>query len=229
MRILLVAAAFLALLVAAPAGAAPDPKAPVQRHTKADMKLAGAVVLKQSDLAAGWTKVPPQKPPPPCSIEPDESKLVETGMADPTFLGADKFTQIGSQVDIFRTAAQARLDWRLTTLPLLRGCLLENARRTFGKKVAVSVHSAQLLKPPGLGERGLHARLELDLTQKGATAAKPRTVRLVSELVGVGIGRVSVVLHTISLRVPLPSDQVAGIMKVLAARLVRQMSQPGGI
>ncbi len=229
MRIVLVAAAFLALLLAAPAGAAPDPKAPAQRHTKADMKLASAVALKQSDLAAGWTKVPPQKPPPPCSIEPDESKLVETGRADPTFLWKDKFTQIGSQVDIFRTAAQARLDWRLTTLPLLRGCLLENARQTFGKKVAVSIHSAQFLKAPGVGERSLHVRLELDLTQKTPTTAKPRTVRLVSELVGIGIGRVSVVLHTIKIKTPLPAAAVSSLTKALAARLAAKMSQPGGI
>ena len=80
---------------------------------------------------------------------------------------------VGSQVDIFRTAAQARLDWRLTTLPLLRGCLLENARQTFGKKISVRIHSAQLLKAPGYGERSLHVRLVLDLTKK--SGAKPRT------------------------------------------------------
>ena len=227
MRVLLVAAAFLALLLAAPAGAAPDPKAPAQRHTKADMKLAGSLVLKQSDLAAGWTKVPPQKPPPPCSIEPDESKLVETGTADPTFLWTDKFTQIGSQVDIFRTAAQARLDWRLTTLPLLRGCLLENARKTFGKKIAVRVHSARLLKPPGYGERSLHVRLELDLTQK--SGAKPHTIRLVSELVGIGVGRISVVLHTITTGTALPAAAVSSLTKALATRLTAKSSGLGGI
>jgi len=225
--VLVVAATLVALLVAAPAGAAPDPKAPVQKHTKADMKLAGSVALSRSDLAAGWTKVPPQKPPPPCSIEPDESKLVETGTADPTFLWSDNFTQIGSQVDIFRTAAQARRDWKLTTLALLRGCLLENARHAFGKKVTVRLHSARMLKAPGLGERSLHVRLELDLIQK--SGAKPHTVRLVSELVGIGVGRISVVLHAITTKAPLPAAAVSSLTKALATRLTAKTSQPGGI
>jgi len=220
--VLLVAAVLVALLAAAPAGAAPDPKAPVQKHTKADMQLAASVALRSSDLARGWTKVPPQKPPPP-----DESNLVETGTADPTFLWTDKFTQVGSQVDIFRTAAQARRDWKLTTLALLRGCLLENARQTFGKQVAVSVHSAQMLKAPGYGERSLHARLVLDLTKK--SGPQPRTVRLVSELVGIGIGRISVVLHTITTRAPLPTAAVSTLTKTLAARLAAKAGQPGGI
>src|SRR5690242_12185991 len=102
--VVVVLASAATLLIAAGA-AARDPKEPRQQHTRADTARARTIGLVLSDFAAGWTKEPPTKTSPPCSAEPDESNLVQTARIDPTFLWRDKITQIGSEVDTFRTAA----------------------------------------------------------------------------------------------------------------------------
>jgi hypothetical protein len=40
--------------------------------------------------------------------EPDESALVQTAKIDPSFGWKDNLTRLGSQVDIFQTAAMAQ-------------------------------------------------------------------------------------------------------------------------
>src|SRR5258707_1778129 len=113
-------AALLTFALAAGAGAARAPsRDPQQRHTAADMKRAAALALRRTDLAAGWKADKPQKPSPPCTAGPDESKLVQTARIDPSFTWKDGVTNVGSEVDIFRSAPEARQDWRLSTLGLL--------------------------------------------------------------------------------------------------------------
>ncbi len=203
----------LALLLAGSA-AARDPRDPQQRHTAADMRLARSIAVKRTDLAPGWKLQPQQKPPPPCSSEPDESRLVQTARIDPSFVWKDGVTIVGSEIDIFKTAAQARLDWRLTTLKLIQACLLESARRTLGKQhIAVRVGSVSTLAPPRQGERGFHYRLVFELGKKPGVPA-------VTEIVGIGVGRVSVILHAFSLRGPLPKPAIDTLTAVLARRLV---------
>ena len=108
--------------------AALDPKDPQQRHTAADTTLAKSLGLHLKDLPAGWKPAKPTPNPPPCTTEPDESKLVETARIDPTFIWTDGVTTLGTEVDIFKTAAMAETDWGLSTLALFRSCLLESAR-----------------------------------------------------------------------------------------------------
>ena len=43
--------------------------------------------------------------------EPDESALVQTAKIDPSFIWRDNLTRLGSEVDVFQTAAMARKDW----------------------------------------------------------------------------------------------------------------------
>ncbi len=217
MRASVAFALLLAALVLASGASATDPKQPQQRHTAADTKLAQSIALKRSDLPPGWTAAPKQKPPPPCSSEPNEAELVQTTRIDPTFLWTDGLTSVGSEVDIFRTAAQARLDWRLSTLALMRSCLLEGARRNLAPQhVTVSVVSVKALPAPKLGERSLHYRLVLGLRQKGSTV----TVPVVTELVGVGVGRTSVVLHALARGDAIPASGLNSLIALLSKRLV---------
>jgi len=209
----------LASLLLATAAAARDPKDPQQRHTAVDTKLARSIALKASDLASGWKVAPKDKPAPPCSSEPDESKLVQTARIDPTFVWKDGVTTVGSEIDTFRTAAQAQRDWRLSTLALMRNCLLESARKGLaGRHVAVSLGSAVALASPRLGERSLHFRLIFVLHRK--QAGKTQVVQFVTELIAIGVGRTSVVLHSSSPGQPLPSSGLMSLAKVLAQRLV---------
>ncbi|HET7567108.1 MAG TPA: hypothetical protein VFJ91_03895 [Gaiellaceae bacterium] len=214
MRTVAVAAllALVALLVASSAGAR-DPKEPQKRTSAADVALAKSIVLVRSDFAGGWKAAPKPKPQPPCSIEPDESKLVKTAGLDPTFVWKDGFTQVGSEVDVFANAKQARLDWKLSTLRLMSVCLLESARDALGKKAKVAISSAEALPAPKLGERSLHFRIVL-------TGSKNRPP-IVTELIGVGIGRISVVLHAFSLATALPPSGLDALTATLAKRLAK--------
>ena len=217
MRVTALVPVVLAALVAAGAAAARDPKAPRQRHTAADTRLAKSIGLRRADFAAGWKAAPASKPAPPCSNEPDESALVQTARVDPSFVWRDGVTTVGSEVDVFGTADQARTDWRLSTLKLVRACLLETVRKAVGGAATVRVAQARALPRPRLGARSLHYRLVFLLDGNRA---------LVAELVAFNVGRTSVVLHTLSLDRPLPTSLLGPLGRRLANRLV---AASGGI
>jgi hypothetical protein len=205
----------LVVAIAVPAvalAAAVDPKAPRQRHVAADMTKAAKLTLRRSDLAAGWKADPPAKAEPYCTAGPDESSLVQTAKVDPSFTWKDNVTNVGSEVDMFRTAAEARKDWRLSTLGLVKTCLLQSARAGVGKTVKVGIVSARELVPPKGVERSLHFRFVFELRSK-------QTARLVADVLAIGSGRTTVVLHTLTVQTPLPSAVVNALAKVLAGRL----------
>jgi hypothetical protein len=207
-------AAAVALVLAVPGlvHAAGDPGSPRQQHTAADTKLANTLALRRGDLVAGWKVDPPAKPNPPCTAGPDESTLVQTAKVDPSFTWKDGVTNVGSEVDVFRVAADARRDWRLSTLALLETCLLQSARAGFGKSVRVRVVSAQALAAPKVAERALHYRFVLAIRTT-------QTRNLVIDIVALGRGRVTVVLHTLTVQTPLPAAVVSALTGVLAGRL----------
>lgn len=209
----------LATLVFAATASARDPKEPQQRHTAAATQLARSIALKRSDLATGWKAAPKEKLGPPCSTEPDESNLVQTARIDPTFVWKDGATTVGSEIDVFRTAAEARRDWQLTVkLGLVRSCLLEGMRKQVAKQHwKVSVSSAVALAPPKLGERSRHYLLTFLLRRK--YAGKLEAITLVTELIAMGVGRTSVVLHVQSPGQPLPSSGLVSLAKKLSKRL----------
>jgi hypothetical protein len=209
---LVTCAVVLALELPAAASAAGDPKAPQQHHTAADTKRASVIALRRSDLAAGWKLDPPAKPNPPCKAGPDESQLVQTAKVDPSFTWKDGVTNVGSEVDVFRTVAEAREDWRPSTLSLLEACLLQSARAGLGQKVQVRTFSAHTLAAPKGVERSLHYRFVF-------TLRPAQTARLVIDVVALGRGRVTVVLHTLTVRTPLPASTLEALTGVLASRL----------
>jgi hypothetical protein len=209
---LVIGAVLLALVVPVAAGAAVDPRAPRQQHTAADTKLAKAIVLRPADLAAGWTLDPPAKPNPPCTAGPDESGFVQTAKVDPSYTYKDHITNIGSEADVFRKAADARSDWRASTPSLLGTCLVQSASAGFGKKAHVRLASTKRLPAPKGVERGLHYRYVL-------AVRAARTTNFFIDVVALGRGRVTVVLYALSVRAPLPAPAVTALTGVLAARL----------
>lgn len=219
-------AALLAVTALAAAGvaAARDPNEPQQRHTAADTKLARSIALTLADLGSGWTKAPPPKSAPPCTSSPDESALVQTARIDPVFLWQNPpiHLQLGSEVDVFRSVREAKRDWRLSTLAVIRSCLFEAIRRDL-KDARITVHASQRLPGPKLGERSLHYRLVFDLRSK---TDKAKLLPVFVELIGVGVGRTSVVLHALSQGAPLPQAGLHTLSAKLAKRLV---SASGGI
>jgi len=206
-----VAAAFAAGV--ALASAAKDPNAPTQRHTAADTQLAKKLGLRRGDLGAGWAAAKPEKDSPPCKGSPDESALVQTGRVDPSFTWRDGVTTVGSEVDVFRSKREALKDWRLSTFALTKTCLLQSARVGLGKGVRVSIAGGAELPPPKGAERGLHYRLVF------AVRSKARTLSLVTDVIAVGRGRITVVLHTLTVARPLPGTVAGPLVATLADRL----------
>ena len=211
MRAAAVAVFLGALLLALPAAAA-NPKEPQQRHTAADTRLAKSIGLKLGDLAAGWTANPSIRPgsDPSCKSQPDESALVQTARIDPSFTYQDGITNVGSEVDVFRSAREARTDWRLSTLAALKDCFA--SALALGAKLRVTVSSFKQLPIANLSERTLHFRITMVLH-----GAQPIT--LVADLVAIGKGRVTTVLHSVTLAKPLPASLTLYLAKILAGRL----------
>jgi hypothetical protein len=208
----LLAALAAACVLSAAAWGAVDPRAPQQRHTAADTRLAKTLGLRLSDLAAGWKLEPPQPQGPPCTTEPDESTLVQTARLDASFLYKDGVTEVGSEVDIFKTAAMDKADWVLSSLRVTGTCLLADAKHSLSKQGTVTLVQEVALKPPGLAARSLHFRFVLAL--HGA-----RTVDIVTDVVALSRGRVTVVLHSLSLGSPIPASSLKALTTTLAGRL----------
>lgn len=218
MRPAALAAVVVAALAAVGSAAAEprstDPNAPRQRHTAADMRLAGTLALRRADLGAGWKLLPPQPDGKPCVAAPDESDLVQTAELQPSFVWRDGVTTIGSEIDIFRTAREARRDWRLSTLAVLKACLLQSARESLGGNgVRVALSGARTLPPPPGLERALHYRFRF--TVRGPQ----RNVVLVTDVVALGRGRITVVLHSLTVARPLPAAVLEPLARALADRL----------
>jgi hypothetical protein len=211
-RILLAIAVVALVVSSVAAAAAVDPRAPRQAHTTADTKRAKAIVLRRSDLATGWKLDPPPKSDPPCTAGPDESKLVQTAKVDPSFTWKDGVTSVGSDVDIFRTSAEALTDWRASTLSLVATCLLQAARHGAAKTMHVRIVSTSTLPAPKGAERSLHYRFVFGF--RTANSAN-----LVIDFVALGRGPVTVVLHTLTVRTALPAATLEALTGVLASRL----------
>jgi hypothetical protein len=199
------------LLLALPAAAA-NPKDPQQRHTAGDTRLAKSIGLNLADLAAGWHADKATSPgsDATCKSQPDESALVQTALVDPSFTYQDGITNVGSEVDVFRSAGEARTDWRLSTLAALKDCFA--SALALGAKLRVTVSSFKQLPIANLSERTLHYRIAMVLH-----GAQP--VTLVADLVAIGKGRVTTVLHSITLAKPLPASLTLYLTKILAGRL----------
>ena len=210
-----VAIAVAGFVIFAPAAAGANPKDPQKRHTAADTRVAKSIALKKSDLQAGWTadRSTATDNSTICSAQPDESKLVETADVDPSFTYKDKVTNIGSEVQLFRTAANARTDWRFITLAALKTCVVEEMRQELGKGARAEVTAAKELPLHASTERVFQYRFALTLH------VGSKTVPVVLEFVGLGKGRASVFFHVVRFGSPPPASFLTPFVRVFAARL----------
>lgn len=199
------------LLLAVPAGAT-NPKDPQQRHTAADTRLAKSIALRTADVPVGWQADKSRNlgNEPPCKSQPDESALVQTAAIDPSFTYQDGVTNVGSEVDVFRSAREARLDWRLSTLSAMKDCIA--SALAIGAKLPVTVSSFAQLPIAKLSERTLHYRITIVVH-----AAQP--VSIVTDLVAIGKGRVTTVFHSVAVAKPLPWVLTTLFTGLLARRL----------
>ena len=188
---------FVVALVASSTAAAAtvDPRAPRQQHTAAaDEAREARSCCAAATSRPGWKLDPPAKPNPPCTAGPDESKLVQTAKADPSFTWKDGVTNIGSEVDIFSTPAEART--RLARVdaraPRRRACCRARAPERGRRRTC------------GLSRRRRSRRRRVPnaacTTASCSASATAESANLVIDVVALGRGAVTVVLHTLTVR-----------------------------
>lgn len=119
----LVALLLACLVVPAVALAADtDPK---KKLTPADQAKARSIVVKRSDFAAGWKKVPPSPDEDlTCpGFNPDGSDLTLTGEAEADFEHTQGFPSLYSGADVYVSKADALKSWARTVKPAIARCM----------------------------------------------------------------------------------------------------------
>ena len=121
--------------------------------TKADTALAGAALLRRSDLGRGWVIAaasPAHVAPLTCSqYSPSVSGAVLTGNAQsPTFRGSSGGPFISSFSYVYRTTAQAATVWRRVVTARLLTCVAAGFTGQSGHGVKFTVDGRHLLSLP---------------------------------------------------------------------------------
>ena len=215
-RLLLVVFAVLALPALALA-AATDP---TKQINPVDQRKAASIVLKRTDLAAGWKKVanaPDSGDELNCpGYNPDESDLILTGESETNFeSGAAK---ISSYSSIYKTRREALASWTRAVKPALAPCVarvIKQGIEATGGKVAIVRHGQ--IAFPKLAPRTAAYRVAFNVsyTSSGKTTTVPFTLHLIA----LGNGRGDASLLTIGFQSGVPSADLRALAKLAATRL----------
>lgn len=211
----------VALCVVVPAVALAADTDPKKRIDPADQAKARAVVLKRTDLGAGWKTVPPspEESEPTCpGYDPDSSDLTLTGQAEADFERRGGAT-VSSSVEVFISRSDALKSWSRAATPGLPRCLASTLR----KSVEEDGGKATIVKQgriafPRTAPRSVAFRVgaRLTLEQQGKP---PVHVPITIHLVGVGRGRADATLFTSGLGTGIPIGELRALARVLSMRL----------
>jgi len=181
------AAAAIVLVVVAGAAAGGPGKQKIELNA-ADQTAARAVVLRRTDLGAGWTggRIKPDlSSQVSCpSYHPKVSDLVVTGAAASQFRGTG--LALANEVEIFRTAAMVDRDWRRSIVPAAVPCL----RRTLTKGLGAQAKVLSFRRIP-FPQVTTHTAAFRGIV---AVSALGQTVRVLLDIVLVGKGRTEISL-----------------------------------
>jgi hypothetical protein len=152
----------LALVALATAGAAlADHLDPKKRITPADQARARAMLLKKTDLPAGFRALPRGSGEPhiDCSQVVSENDLTLTGDAEGLqfVLGA---VSVNSASQVYESASDASASWRRGTSPAGTRCLTDLLRREFSRQ-GIRVVSLRKVAFPPVSERTVAYRVTL--------------------------------------------------------------------
>lgn len=171
MRLLVALLAVLALVPAALA--ATDPRAEKQRLNAADMALAKRATLQRADLGSVWREIAPSSSEasvPNCpGYAPDFSRFTITGKSHSAFQSPMGAT-IYSNVEVYRSRAEAVGDFKLGARPALARCLeiVLDKGLPAGRGFTVEVVSSRQIAAPRVGERAAAYRLIAEVTAGSA-------------------------------------------------------------
>ncbi len=215
-------ALLLVLALALPALALAADTDPKERFNAADQRKAASIVLKRSDFAAGWKKVPSK----PDSSEdnscpnynPDQSDLVLTGEAEADFELAGGLPSVVSVANVYKSRREAVAAWTRSAKPALASCLaaiLKREAAASGQKLAIT--KTGMIPFAKLAPRTVAYRvgLEVTVTQAGKTSKVPLTMHLVV----LGNGRGDCGLVTVGLGSGVAMADLRAFAKLTASRL----------
>jgi hypothetical protein len=204
-------AAATVLVVVAGATAADPGKQKIELNA-ADQAAARAVVLRRSDLGAGWTggRVKPDLTSQVscASYHPKVSDLVVTGAAESQFRGTGLV--LANEVEVFRTAAMVDRDWRRSIVPAAVPCL----RRTLTKGLGTQAKVLSFGRIP-FPRVGTHSAAFRGIV---VVSALGQTVRVLLDIVLVGRARTE-----ISLDATAPAS-AARVVSAAERRLARKLA-----
>ena len=167
--VLVAAAGLASAAVALPAR---NPRLEKLAIRSADQALAKRAVLRRSDLAAGWSRLPTntgEGSPPNCpGYRPDFSAYTITGRAESAFQRRGR--SILSEVEVYESRADARGDYALSTAPPAARCLGLTLRRQLAAAsvgFTAEVASALRVPAPAVGERRAAYRIVVTLAAGG--------------------------------------------------------------
>lgn len=165
-----------ALVLAAAASAARDPRLEKLALRAPDVALAKRAAVQRTDLPAGWRQVPASRgadEAPDCpGYRPDFSRFTITGRADTEFASADGARAITSSTEVYATRADARGDFALATQPPVARCLgilMRRGAEEAGGPLTVEIVSSRRVAGPRLGERSAAYRIVTRLTGDGGS------------------------------------------------------------
>ena len=212
--------ALLVLCAVVPAVALAADTDPKRKLTPADQAKARSILLKRTDFAAGWKKIPPS----PDSdltcpgFNPDESDLTLTGEAESDFEHSQAVRFVGSASEVFATEEEARKSWTRSDKPATARCLGYLFRQgQTDKNTKVTIVSAGRMGFPKLAPRTAAFKIvaRLAITDSGKTTTVPVTIQLIA--FGRGRGDTSMIAITPGSGVPIVELRSFGTL--LAARL----------
>ncbi len=198
-----------------------DPK---RRITPVDQRKAASIVLKRSDFAPGWKKVPTtaaggEGEGESCpGYRPDQSDLVLTGEAEAEFEAAEGMPSVSSTSNVYRTRRDALAAWSRTNKPSLAPCLARLYKEEFqrqGNRAVIA--KASRIAFPKVAPRTAAYRVTLQLTV--SDGGKSVTVPFTIVLVALGNGRGDCVLTSASFGDEVPAANLRLFAKVTASRL----------
>jgi hypothetical protein len=146
---------------------------------------------------------------------PDLSSYTITGQAtSPSFVRANG-TSIFSASEIFRSAADARGDWRKSARRAALPCVAQMLQRQSTGSVRIRVTSSTVRRAPRVGERAISFRIAARASANGMS------VPAWFDILAVGRGRGDATLAVIAFGTPPSASLERSLLAKLAARLPR--------
>ena len=227
MRPVLLAAVAVALLV--PSAAVAADGQPKKALTTAGQSTAKSVLLRRSDLGAGFAAVANNKdqhlPKGARCSALDETDLTVTGdAASPDFRLAQGavFVTVGSTAAVYRTLGEANTSWSRGTVKQTTTCLGDIVRLSAAPGQKITLVSAKKVPFPSVSPKTAAYRIVVNITVGGS-----QRVRAYVDAVILQHGRIQTGLLFTSIGQPVGDADRLALAKVVAARMAKA-GGPGG-